>query len=190
MFSATLQKGTILKKIVEAIKDVVVNINLEVSAKGLSLQAMDPTHIALVTLSLKPDGFTQYRCDKSFKIGLKLLNLYKILKCSENDDSIVLECDSNLSTLKIIFESKKQEKKSTFNLNLSNFDQENLQIPETVYSSRVTLSSSVFSKMIKEISHLSENIKILTIKNRVIFSINGDSCSGEIEIKENKMSQK
>lgn len=57
MFSCVLSEGLILKKIVEAIKDVVNNVNIEITPEGLGFQAMDLSHVALVTLQLKADGF-------------------------------------------------------------------------------------------------------------------------------------
>ena len=53
MFSCKLYEGNILKKIVESIKDVVNNVNIDVTPDGMSFQAMDLSHVALVTLSLK-----------------------------------------------------------------------------------------------------------------------------------------
>lgn len=57
MFSCRLFDGNVLKKIVESIKDVVNNVNIEVNREGMSFQAMDLSHVALVTLSLKAEGF-------------------------------------------------------------------------------------------------------------------------------------
>lgn len=185
MFSAKLQEGVLLKRIVDAIKDVVGNINMEIGPNGLSFQAMDTTHIALVTLSLKAEGFNQFRCDRQFPIGLKLPDLHKILKCADANDSIKLECEADPSSLQIVFESSKHERKSVFNLNLVHFDQESLQIPETNYSSKVSLPAGQFSKMIRELSQLSESIKISTNKKSINFAISGEACSGEIELKEN-----
>ena len=50
MFEAKLTEGHTLKKIVEAIKDLVTDVNLDVSPQGISLQAMDSSHVALVNL--------------------------------------------------------------------------------------------------------------------------------------------
>lgn len=52
MFEAKLTEGHILKKIIEAIKDLVTDVNIDVSPSGLSLQAMDTSHVALVSLNL------------------------------------------------------------------------------------------------------------------------------------------
>jgi proliferating cell nuclear antigen len=57
MFEAKLSEGHILKRIVEAIKDLVNEINLDVTPSGISLQAMDTSHVALVSLSLSSEGF-------------------------------------------------------------------------------------------------------------------------------------
>lgn len=113
MFEAKLSEGYIFKRIVEAIKDLVTDVNLDVSASGkliapsffmhfqifsrigsllsdqifwtwfdppfylkfsrnfdfkrillgISLQAMDTSHVALVSLNLSMEGFEHYRCD-------------------------------------------------------------------------------------------------------------------------------
>ena len=48
MFEAKLNDGTVLKRIVDAIKDLVQDVNLDISETGISLQAMDSSHVALV----------------------------------------------------------------------------------------------------------------------------------------------
>lgn len=93
MFSCKLYDGSILKKIVESIKDVVNNVNIEVNREGMSFQAMDLSHVALVTLSLKADGFQEFKAHKVHCLGIKLQNLHKILKCANANDIITLECD-------------------------------------------------------------------------------------------------
>ena len=103
MFSATLDEGNILKKIVEAIKDIVSNVNIEAGPNGITMQAMDPTHVALVSLDLKADGFSDYRADKNFQLGVKLNSLHKILKCAGNSDTITLKCEEEPSQLTLRF---------------------------------------------------------------------------------------
>lgn len=43
MFEAKLLEGNILKKIVEAIKDVVTDVNIDVSPAGKSVVSITPT---------------------------------------------------------------------------------------------------------------------------------------------------
>jgi proliferating cell nuclear antigen len=106
MFNAKLSEGILLKKLIESIKDLVSDINLDITASRISLQAMDSSHVALVTLNLSSDGFEEYRCDKnSLTLGLSVANLSKIMKCGGNDDSITLSADDEPSSLNIKFEN-------------------------------------------------------------------------------------
>lgn len=93
MFEAKIADAPNFKKLIEAIKDLVKNANIDVSSQGMSIQAMDSSHVALVSLNLKEKGFTSYRCDKSMTLGLSIENVAKILKCSGNDDLITLHCE-------------------------------------------------------------------------------------------------
>ena len=89
MFEATLQKASTLKKVIEAIKDLVTDGNIEVSETGMNLQAMDSSHVSLVSLVLHTDMFEHFRCDRNVTLGINLPNFAKILKCSGNDDSVL-----------------------------------------------------------------------------------------------------
>jgi proliferating cell nuclear antigen len=90
MFEARLKEGHILKKIVEAVKDLVKSVNFDANSSGLSMQAMDSSHVALVSFQLDESGFATYRCDRNITLGLSIENLSKILKCAANDDIITL----------------------------------------------------------------------------------------------------
>jgi proliferating cell nuclear antigen len=93
MFEAKLTEGHTLKKIVEAIKDLVTDVNLDVCPQGISLQAMDTSHVALVSLNLSMEGFEQYRCDTNVVLGINIINLSKVMKLADPSDSITLQTD-------------------------------------------------------------------------------------------------
>merc|ERR1719163_783921 len=147
MFEAKLKEGGILKKIVEAIKDVVSDVNIDVSASGLSLQAMDGSHVALVSLNLSMEGFEHYRCDANMVLGLSIATLAKVMKLASADDAITLQAEQDPSHLKLIFENPKNERVTEFTMNLISLDQEHLAIPETEFSSVVTINSGEFTKI-------------------------------------------
>jgi len=162
MFEAKLLDGGVLKKIVEAIKDVVTDVNIDVSASGLSLQAMDGSHVALVSLNLSMEGFEHYRADTNMVLGLSVATLAKVMKLADASDSITLQAEDNPSHLKLIFENPKTERVTEFTMNLISLDQEHLAIPETEYSSIVTVHSGEFSKICKELYSLNETLTVVT----------------------------
>ena len=73
MFEARLVQGSILKKILDAIKDLVTDASWDCSPNGMSLQAMDTSHVSLVSVQLNGDGFDKYRCDRNVTLGMNLL---------------------------------------------------------------------------------------------------------------------
>jgi len=185
MFQCKLHEAIVLKKIVEAIKDVVNSVNIDASPQGLAFQAMDLSHVALVTLSLRSEGFASYKADKSFPLGVKLQNLHKILKCADNADMVTMECEDEPQQLQFKFESQKQDRTTRLTLNLMQNDEDQLAIPETNYSSNITMPSSEFSRIVRELSQLSETVKVRTTKKAIYFSVDGDIGKGEMELKEN-----
>ena len=106
MFVAKLKEGIQLKKLIESIKELVTDINLDISAGGISLQAMDSSHVALVTLNLSYEGFEEYRCDKPMTLGINLQDFSKILKMAQNNDILTLKAEEENSYLNILFENK------------------------------------------------------------------------------------
>lgn len=139
MFEAKLQDGTVLKRIVDAIKDLVQDVNLDISASGISLQAMDSSHVALVQMQLDRAGFSSYSIQKNLTIGLSIQNLSKVMRLVSTNDSITLKCsssddDAGPTSIQIICESNRAEGRTTeFSLNLISLDSESLGIPETTY---------------------------------------------------------
>ena len=51
MFEARLEKGDVLKKTMDALKDLIKEAVWDVSAQGLSLQSMDSSHVSLVQVN-------------------------------------------------------------------------------------------------------------------------------------------
>lgn len=103
MFEARLEDSTQFRKIIDSIKDLVKNVNIDVTQKGLSIQAMDSCHIALVSLQLKEKAFTNYNCQKPLTLGIAIENVAKILKFAGSDDSLTLSCEDEPSELKFRF---------------------------------------------------------------------------------------
>lgn len=153
---------------------------------GISLQAMDSSHVALVSLNLSMDGFEHYRADSNMVLGVSIANLAKVMKLADNSDAITLSADEEATHLRIVFENAKSERTTEFNLNLITIDSEHLAIPETEYQSVVTINSNEYSKICKELFSLSETVQIATNPEYVIFSVEGEVGSGSVKLGNNE----
>lgn len=105
MLEPRLVQGSMLKKVLESMKDLVNEANFDCSMTGFSLQAMDSSHVALVGVLLKSEGFEHYRCDGNLSMWMNLGNMTKMLKCAENDDIVTIKVDDGSDTVTFTFES-------------------------------------------------------------------------------------
>jgi proliferating cell nuclear antigen len=90
---------------------------------------MDNSHVSLVSLNLRAEGFENYRCDRNLSMGMNLASLAKILKCCNNDDVVTMKAQDSADIVTFVFEAKNSERVSDFDMKLMNLDQEHLGIP-------------------------------------------------------------
>merc|ERR1711944_227345 len=131
MFEARLIQGNLLKKVLEPLKDILNEATWDCADTGIQLQAMDNSHVPLVSVNLRADGFDKFRCDRTLSMGMNLTSMSKILRCAANDDIITVKAQDQADTVTFMFESPNQEKVSDYEMKLMNLDQEHLGIPET-----------------------------------------------------------
>lgn len=71
----------------------------------MSLQAMDSSHVSLVSLLMRADGFEKYRCDRNINLGINMASMTKIMKCAANDDIITIRAEDQPDAATFTFES-------------------------------------------------------------------------------------
>jgi len=179
-----MTSGAMLKKIIESMKDLVNEANFDCSSTGISVQAMDSSHVSLVALLLRSEGFDHFRCDRSISLGINLLSMAKVLKCCNNDDIVTLKSDDNGDTMTFMFENSNQDRISDFELKLMDIDSEHLGIPDTDYKCSVQMPASEFQRMCRDLAILGDTATISVTKEGVKFSVSGEMGSGNMTIRQ------
>merc|ERR1719329_1708033 len=164
MFEARLAQGSLLKKLIESIRELVNEANFDVSSTGISLQAMDTSHVSLVSLIMRDDGFEHFRCDRSISLGINLGSSTKELKCASNDDSVTLKAEDQCDQLTLMFESPNQDRISDFEIKLMDIDSEHLGIPDTDYKASVKMSALEFQRIMRDLSTIGDTVTISCTK--------------------------
>ncbi len=100
-----MTQGSQLKKVFEAIKDLCTDVNIDCNESGMSLQAMDSSHVSLVSMLLRDTGFEHYRCDRTMSLGLNMTNVSKIFKICGNDDIVTMKAEDEGDTIMFTFEN-------------------------------------------------------------------------------------
>lgn len=176
---ATLQHAGLLKKILDSIKDLVEQTNFECTKTAISVQAMDSSHVSLVSLLLRSSGFTEYDCERNITLGVDLGSMARVLKCAGNDDTLTLKTE-NPDSVNLCFESPKHDKVSDFELKLLHLEGEILAIPDQEYSATVLLPSTEFQRICRDLATMGESVRISTSKEGIKFSASSVKGSGNV----------
>jgi len=181
MFEAKLEKGSDFKKIVSALKELIEQASWDLTAEGVQLQSMDSSHVALVQLHMKNDGFAEYRCDNSMAMGLNMEHLNKIFSAF-NNGSVQISSEDDSDAVKFVFEDEKGNRKQSYELRLMDLDVEQLGIPDQEYQASFTMPSNEFTKIIKDMLVIGETVNINVTKGSVQFKTDGEIGKADVQL--------
>merc|ERR1719499_69312 len=136
---------------------------------------------------LRADGFSPWRCDRTYQLGIHLDHLNKVLKCMGPKDEVQLAYKEGSEECQLRFSSPDQDKQSQFSMKLMDIDAEHLGIPETDYKTKVKMSSSEFQRICRDLAVLGDTLTIGVNKDNIQFSVNGEIGKGEMTLRTGQM---
>ena len=168
------------KTLCEALKEILTDTNLIFSDDGIKIIAMDPSHTILVHLKLDHTSFEEYYCSEKTVVGVSMLNFFKLIKTMTNNDTLTLFIEkSDVNKLGIRIENGEKNSMTNYKLNLMDLNEEQISIPPAAFESIITLPSSDFQKICRDMSNLSDTIEIKSVGSNLIFSCSGNFASQE-----------
>jgi proliferating cell nuclear antigen len=87
--------------------------------------------------------------------------------------------ETDINHLGIKIENGDKNTKTTYKLNLLDLDNPHISIDPTEFNSVITLPSTDFQKICRDMSNVSELVEIKNIYNQLIFTCKGDFCCQE-----------
>jgi len=175
----TIQASTI-KSVIDAMKEILMDVNLEFDENGMKIVALDNTHIVLIHLKLHADKFESYYCMKKLYIGINMLKFHMLIKTIQNGDILSLFIHKNdPNILGITIENNEKNVKTTYKLSMLDIDVVNVDIPPVDFNTIITMPSAYLQKIIRDMHNLAEYIEIKNIGNKLILSCQGDFCCQE-----------
>lgn len=189
--SRTLELRTvqapIFKVLVEALKELLTDTCIEFDETGMKIVAMDTGHVVLVHLKLDANEFEYYHCPSYLRVGINMLNLHKIIKTINSNDTLTLYVDSDdVNHMCIKIENVDKNSCTVYKLILLELSHDKISVDGTEFTKVVTLPCVDFQKICRDMHNLAEFMEIKCIHNQLIFSCVGDFCSQETVIRDNE----
>lgn len=179
-------QSSIFRIMIEALKEILPDSNIEFNSSGMRIITMDLSHTVLVHLRLDGSQFEHYHCPEKMVVGVNMLNLFKLVKTMNNNETLTLYiAKADPSRLGICIENGEKNTVTNFKLNLLDLDEEEIEVPPAQFSSVINIPSADFQKICRDMSNLSNLIEIKSVDNQLIFTCQGDFAQQETIMGEN-----
>ena len=192
IFDLTTDNVQFMKKLIDSMKEISVEINFELSDESIIISKMNSVSSICCFMELKNNDKIQFTCTHKKKnplvVGINLLILSKIFKSLSMDNIINMYIDSsnsNLLCLKLL--NKKKKEITNYYISFIELNEEKITIPETNFDVSLVLDSKYFHKTIKDVSNLdSKAVELKFCNNQLFFSSIGGYIYRETIIEEDK----
>ena len=188
----TVQAGS-FRTLIEALKEILTEANLEFDASGIKVMSVDETHTVLVYLRLYNDRFENYYCPSKHILGVNMIYFFKLIKTMGNNDSLTLYLPaSNPNKLGIRMENADKSTVTNYFLKLFDTSLDDIQIPNLNFSNIIHMPSLELQKVCRDMNALGEklDVEITSSGPDLMFKCEGDFAEQETVMSENSNTMK
>ena len=176
-----------IRNMITAIKDILTDATITFSEQGMKIINFDKTHTILVNVALHSRQFELFKCIPSkIIVCANTIHLFKVISTMSNDDTLSMYIekadyhDGIVSHLGLQYDNGDIKQCYSQKLRLIEPDNEELVVPDVVYSAVINLPTSDFQKIIRDLNGISDRIEIKSVGNELIFSCEGNFASSKI----------
>ncbi|MEM3227889.1 MAG: proliferating cell nuclear antigen (pcna) [Candidatus Micrarchaeaceae archaeon] len=175
MFEVKIDDARYWKSCVDAIGSLIDEGAFNISKEGMSLKAMDPSGISMVSFFIPNKAFSKYSVDKETSIGLNLDTLVKVLASSVGGEQLIMKDSNN----KFLLEFVGQGSRRRYRLPMIEVRKEPEKEPKIEFESSVDMKSEALKEMLKHANLMSAYIGFKADKNT--FSVIAKGDAGDLE---------
>ena len=194
VYFATTQSHTI-RTLIESLKDIIPDATLTFTKQGLQILNVTPDNSVVVHVKLLASKFNYYYCSNSYpnnveEIDLHMRSLFYLLKTVGMGDVVKMFIrKDNKTRLHIIIENKERNVCDISNLKLLDINNAKVQMPNVQFDCEITMNSTNFQKICKDLAHISNKVTIKSSKDKLTFAVKGDIGDKEITCQEDPRRQ-
>jgi proliferating cell nuclear antigen len=130
-----LENPLAFAKGVDIISELVTEVRIKFNEFGMSIIAMDPANISMVSFKIPKSSFSQFEVENEI-LGINLDNLKQILRRCSSGSNLIMEKKENLVSIDI-----QDRIKRNFKLNLIEVESEEKELPNLEFVANVSLNS-------------------------------------------------
>jgi proliferating cell nuclear antigen len=166
-----------LRAVVEAIKPIVDEAVFTANSEGITFRAMDASHVSLLDISWKRDGFIEYECnEEEVTFGVRIDELLKLLKRIEKDTQVEI----SIADGEMQLTASEGKKTRNYKLKLLDASKSETPVPKLSFNTRVTMFYDALVDALKDIDVITNVVEIYTNEAMIKFYGKGDAGDAEV----------
>jgi proliferating cell nuclear antigen len=173
----TIQAAAV-KSVFEVLKDIINDVNVYFTAKGVHILTLDTARVTLVHMTLGAENFEEYECPADIAAGLNMGNIYKLLKSVTNQDTLTLKVEGR-DVMEVLIENPVKKSATNFKLKLLDINEDILEVPDIHMNVVTTLPSVDFQRITRDMGNLANDMSIIREGTKLILSCRGDWADQE-----------
>jgi proliferating cell nuclear antigen len=173
----TIQAAAV-KSVFEVLKDIINDVNVYFTAKGVHILTLDTARVTLVHMTLGAENFEEYECPADIAAGLNMGNIYKLLKSVTNQDTLTLKVEGR-DVMEVLIENPVKKSATNFKLKLLDINEDILEVPDIHMNVVTTLPSVDFQRITRDMGNLANEMSIVREGTNLILSCRGDWADQE-----------
>jgi proliferating cell nuclear antigen len=177
MHLKTIQASA-LKSVFEVLKDIINDVNVYFTAKGMNILTLDTARVTLVDMSLGAENFEEYSCPVPIAAGLNMTNMYKLLKSISGTDTLTIDVEDR-DYMDIFIENPIKKSSTKFRLKLLDINEDILDLPDIQMNVVTTIPSIDFQRITRDMGNLAQDMSIIREGTQLTLSCKGDYAEQE-----------
>jgi len=175
MFDIKIDDARYWKNCVDSIVNIVDEGAFSIAKEGISLRAMDPSAISMISFFIPNKAFSKYDVEKQATVGLNLGNLSKILASARAGEQLLMKDSANKFHLEFIGEHSRRR----YRLPMLDVSREVGNEPKVEFESHVEVKSDSFREILNDANLISTIVGFKAEKESFMIMAKGDA--GELE---------
>jgi proliferating cell nuclear antigen len=171
-------QASAFKSAFEVLKDILNDVNMYFTPKGVQILTLDTARVALVDMFLKSDSFEEYYCEADIVAGVNVTNMFKLLKFISNNDTLTVEINSR-ECLDIRIENITKRSDTRFQLKLLDINEDQIEVPNIKMAVSTSMPSIDFQRICRDMNNLATDLEITRKEKYFIIRCEGDFANQE-----------
>jgi len=174
-------QASALKAVFEVLKDILNDVNVYFTAKGLHIITLDTARSALVDMFLSAENFEEYSCPDDITAGINIANTFKLLKTITNNDIITISIE-NKEYMDIAIQNEAKKSTTKFQLKLLDINEDQIELPDVEMAVNTTMQSADFQRICRDMNNIATDVTISRVGKKFTIKCSGDFANQETSI--------